>query len=233
MFFFVAAAVVVAAVVLIPTCPPEQNALDVAWELLVGETCEHLLKAICSHSSLELERFRKYMVHAMMATDREDHDLLLAHFKRWKEVSKPRHHHHRRTSTSNSAPSWLQSIVSIEQCMQLSNQIHNAQPSEFFSQWNERCFREQYLAYINGRREQDPCQHYNESLLHLFKKTIVPLTERFSRKSDPTKNNGMLGKCDELGQQARHNMEEWERTGEATVLQYASAAKYEFGEKQS
>jgi transcription termination factor NusB len=209
----------------------EQNALDVAWELLVGETCENLLQVICSHSAMELERFRKYMVHAMMATDREDHDLLLARFKRWKEVSSPRHSTNRRNNSG--PPSWLQSIVSIEQFVQLSNQIHNAQAPEFFSQWNERYFREQYLAYINGRREQDPCEHYYKTLLHLFRKTIVPLTERYSSKSGQKKNNGMLGKCEELSQQAKRNMEEWEREGEAKLSQLASAAKYEFGEKQA
>jgi hypothetical protein len=161
---------------------------------------------------------------------------MLTRFQRWREVSYSVRHN--RNNNSGGPPSWPQSIVSIEQVVQLSDQIHNAQTPEFFTQWNERYFREQYLAYINGRREQDPCEHYYETLLHLFRKTIVPLTERFSssysgQKKKKNKNNGMLGICEELSQQAIRNMEEWEREGEKIVRQLATAAKYEFGEKQA
>ncbi|CAB9512119.1 Receptor-type guanylate cyclase gcy [Seminavis robusta] len=216
------------------TCLQQQNALDVAWELLVGETCENLLLAICSHSAMELDRFRKYMVHAMMATDLEDRDLMLARYKRWNEVSNPHHSTNRRNSLSSSPPTWLQSIVCIEQAMQLAKQIHAVQTPVFFSQWSDRCFREQYLAYIKGRREQDPCQHYYEDQLRSFRRAIVPQTERYNRNSS---NGGrtlmLLGTCDELTRQARQNLEEWERSGQMRVQELARAAKYEFGEKQT
>lgn len=199
----------------------QQNALDVAWDLLTGDTCQNLLKAVCSNSQSELKRLRKYMVHALMATDSEDRDLRLARFQRWK--------------CADYMTSAEQSIVIIEQCMQLSALVHNVQGSEFFMNWSERSFREQYLAYIKGRREKDPCSHFLEDQLQCFLQDVIPLAERFNVQPGTTadRRHAVLGSCSELLRQARINMKLWELSGRDRVKEMARSAKYEFGEKQS
>lgn len=191
------------------TCCSEQNALDIAWDLLTGDTCEHLLSAVCSNSHEELSRFRKYMVHAMLATDRADSDLLESRNNRW----------HRAVSL----PPPQQSIVIIEQFMQLSGVIHAVQGQDIFEKWNERLFREHYLAYFNDRRDLDPCESWYKEQTKLFRDDVLPLTERYQ--------GGLLGNCDELSQQAAMNFQEWTSKGKDIVAQLAQAAKYEFGEK--
>jgi len=199
--------------------------LDVAWELLTGDTCPHLLKAICSHSQHELDRFRKYMVHGIMATDKEDRDLRSARHKRWKRADfvKP----------------CDQSIVAVEQCLQLSDVVHNVQTGEFFSRWTERCFREEYLAYIRDRRDADPCLTFYEEQLDLLRKDIIPHAKRFlgantgRRASNHHTASGFLGRCRELLQRANDNATTWEKKGKERVAAMGASAKYEFGEKQA
>lgn len=209
-----------------PTTPSffctEQNALDVAWELLVGPTCENLLRAICCHSAMELERFRKYMLHAMIATDREDKALAQQRFERWMRWNNPN------AGTKQKKITWQQSIAVIEQCAQLSNLIHAVQTQETFAKWNERYFREQYLAYIQGRRHADPCETFFQQQLELLKRSVLPLAERFQRHT----SNGVMGSCDELHLQATNNLHIWRTRGEEELKRMAKDAEYEFGARQ-
>ena len=177
------------------------------------------MQAICSHSSMELERFRKYMLHAILATDREDKELAQERFTRWMKVANSTG---RRTKAS-----WQQSIAVIEQCMQMSNLIHTVQTPESFDKWTERCFREQYLAYINGRREKDPSETFFDEQMELMKRGVMPLSERFQK----THNDAMMGTCEELQIQATRNLEDWRRMGKDRVKEMAAGAKYEFGER--
>ena len=200
------------------TCLIQQNALDVAWDLLVGS--QELLKAVCSNSKWELVRFRKYMVHAMMATDLEDKDLRLSRFQRWK-------------CADYMTPA-EQSIVIVEQCMQLSEVIHTVQSDEVFLKWAERAFREQYLAYIKARRDKDPCSSFYEEQLECFRQDIIPMTERFNGGTGQgsERRHAILGSCSELHRQAKKNLQIWEAQGKQKVEEMSRSAKYEFGEKQ-
>ena len=202
------------------TCLIQQNALDVAWDLLTGPTCQELLKAICSNSKSELERFRKYMVHAMLAIDLEDKDLRLSRFQRWK-------------CADYMTPA-EQSIVIVEQSMQLSEAIHTVQSEDIFLKWAERAFREQYLAYIKARRDQDPCVTFYEEQLEYFREDVLPLTERFNGGTGQgsERRHAILGSCSELQRQAKKNLQIWETLGKQKVEEMSRSAKYEFGEKQ-
>lgn len=198
----------------------QQNALDVAWELLTGSSCSNLLKAFCSNSQAELDRFRCYMVHGVMATDLEDRDLQYLRFQRWK--------------TADYMTSADRSIVIIEQCMQFSDLLHMVQADEFCSNWTERSFREQYLAYIKGRKDEDPCLTFFGSHLNSFQKDVIPLAERFVEEG---KGEGfddrqcVLGSCPELLRRAKANVNNWKEKGQERVLEMSRSAKYEFGEK--
>ena len=161
------------------------------------------------------------MVHAILATDDEDRDLKLARYQRFK-------------CADYMTPS-EQSIVIVEQCMQMSQVIHMVQSDELFWKWAERAFREQYLAYIKGRRgDQDPCVHYYEEQLECLKQYVLPLTERF-RGGDgegADRRHAILGSCSELQRQATNNLKIWETKGQQRVEEMSRSAKYEFGEKQ-
>ena len=60
----------------------EQNSVDLAWDLLMDDSYQHLQKAIYG-SQAELKRFRQLVVNIILATDIFDKDMKAIREQRW------------------------------------------------------------------------------------------------------------------------------------------------------
>ena len=147
----------------------EQNSLDMAWDLLMDPSYQCLVRTICG-SQEELKRFRQLLVQTVMATDIADAELRNARNKRWdlafakkdggdEKTESPAAVQPAKEETSDDDNNRKATIV-LEHLLQASDIAHTMQHFDVFRKWNERLFREMYLAYLSGRAEKDPGEYW-------------------------------------------------------------------------
>jgi len=184
----------------------EQNSVDLAWELLMDSKYEKLRRVIYTNVS-ELNRFRQLIVNSVMATDIADKELKKLRNARWEKAF------------DEGAPSnrFLQedrnrkATIVIEHLIQASDVAHTMQHWHIYRKWNERLFRENYLAYRMGRAETDPSTNWYKGEIGFFDFYIIPLAKKL-------KDCGVFGvSSDEYLNYAVKNREEWEVKGKTIV----------------
>jgi len=182
----------------------EQNSVDLAWELLMDEKYKCLRKIIYASES-EFNRFRQLIVNSVMATDIADKELKKLRNARWEKAF------------SGETPEDLdedrnrKATIVIEHLIQASDIAHTMQHWHIYRKWNERLFREQYLAYKAGRQETEPSTFWYKGEIGFFDFYIIPLAKKL-------KDCGVFGvSSDEYLNYAVKNREEWEIKGERVV----------------
>jgi len=148
-----------------------------------------------------------------MATDLMDTELNAARHARWEKAfqtsTTPENHHHRKAT------------LIIEYLMQASNIAHTMQHWHVYNKWNEQLFEELYLAYQNGRLEQNPCEFWYQAEIDFFDTCVIPLAQKLG-------DCGVLGvSCHEYLEYAKENRAEWERRGQEVVTAMAEKVKAE------
>jgi hypothetical protein len=90
-----------------------------------------------------------------------------------------------------------------------------------YCKWNERLYREQLLAFLTGRTDQDPTINWYESELRFFDFCVIPLAQKL-------KECGVFGvSSHEYLNYALNNRKEWENNGKDIVAEMSEQCKAE------
>jgi hypothetical protein len=199
----------------------EQNSINIAWNILIGDQYPELRKAICE-TRQEETRFRQLVVNAVCATDIIDKDLKCARNERWAKAFS--------TTTTISSSSTLPSssksssdlqekinrkaTIVIEHIIQASDVSHTMQHWHIYIKWNERLYAEMYKAYVEGRAENDPTDNWYKGEIGFFDFYIIPLAKKLNEC-------GVFGvSSDEYLNYAATNRSEWDKKGKDIVAGY-------------
>lgn len=181
----------------------EQNSLDMAWDLLMDPSYQTLVRTICGNQD-ELKRFRQLLVQTVMATDIADAELRAARNARWdmafadekKDGEEGSEHdlcmdgsgrsivgltsNRNKSREESEDDKNRKATIVLEHLLQASDIAHTMQHWEVFRKWNEKLYREMYLAYLHGRAEKDPAEFWFKGEIGFFKFYIIPLAKKLS-----------------------------------------------------
>ena len=180
----------------------EQNSVDLAWELLMDPSLKDLRNCIYTNEP-EYKRFRQLVVNCVIATDIFDPDLKGFRNKRWDDAFQ---------GANDDGCFNKKATIVIEHIIQAADVSHTMQHWHIYQKWNERLFREMYLAYQAGRGgEKDPTLGWYKGELWFYDNYVIPLAKK-------------LAECNVFGvssseclDYAEQNRREWEKKGEAIV----------------
>jgi hypothetical protein len=158
----------------------EQHSLDTAWNILMGDQFDTLRRYLFVSVS-ELRRFRQIVVNVVLATDIFDKKLSDLRRHRW-ELAFGSGSEGIPSSTNidgggnakkTASSSDLRATIIIEHIIQASDVSHTMQHWHVYRKWNERLFRENYIAYREGRMDKDPSKDWYKGELGFFDFYIV------------------------------------------------------------
>lgn len=185
----------------------EQNALDIAWNLLLKDQFQSL-RTFLFPTQHDLRRFRQFVVNAVLATDIFDKQLNDLRERRWnKAFATQVDTQQLLTSEQNN----LRATIVIEHIIQASDVAHTMQHWHIYQKWNKRLFREMLMAYRDGRMATNPAEYWYKGEIEFFDNYVIPLAKK-------------LAECHVLGASpdesllyAIRNREEWVSKGEHQV----------------
>eukprot|EP00934_Nitzschia_sp_Nitz4_P002089 Nitzschia sp. Nitz4//scaffold18_size181773//131592//134526//NITZ4_001933-RA/size181773-processed-gene-0.62-mRNA-1//-1//CDS//3329540065//2089//frame0 len=191
----------------------EQNSVDRSWQLLSQPEFADLRACIYSDET-EFKRFRQLVVNSVMATDIADKELGAARKARWNLAFAENDANKSGLTEDKLQDANRKATIVIEHLIQASDVAHTMQHWHVYTRWNERFFRECYVAYLDGRSEVDPATNWYKSELGFFDFYIIPLAKKL-------KDCQVFGvSSDEYLNYAEANRQEWEAKGEGLVHTY-------------
>jgi hypothetical protein len=183
----------------------EQNSLDIAWDLLMTEPFNELRSCLFANQA-ELLRFRQLIVNVVLATDIFDKELNDLRKQRWNKAFSENEMHKENLSH-------LKTTIVIEHIIQASDVAHTMQHWHIYRKWNERLFKEMYLAFSAGRMGMDPSTFWYKGELGFFDNYVIPLAKKL-------KECNVFGvSSDEYLNYALQNRAEWEQRGQEIVAE--------------
>eukprot|EP00980_Cylindrotheca_fusiformis_P009594 scaffold2123_cov96-Cylindrotheca_fusiformis.AAC.7 len=190
----------------------EQNSVELAWGLLMGEEYE-ALRACIYHTEDDLRRFRQLVVNTVMATDIVDKELQALRKARWETAFTATLVHDADLTSED-----RKATIVIEHLIQASDVAHTMQHWHIYRSWNEKFFMECYAAYKSGRADSDPSESWYKGEIGFFDFYVIPLAKKLE-------SCGVFGvSSHEYLSYAQSNRDEWVREGERMVKEYL--AKY-------
>ncbi|KAL3918669.1 MAG: hypothetical protein SGILL_004127, partial [Bacillariaceae sp.] len=144
----------------------EQRSVDKAWKKLMEPSFADLRKCIYSDET-ELKRFRQVLVTAVLATDVQDPELQNLRMKRWEKTFS-----HQVATTPEDVN--RKATIVMEHLMQASDSFHCMQPWIVYEKWSFKIFEENYVAFQNGKSQQDPSRTWHSKELEYFDNYIIP-----------------------------------------------------------
>jgi class 3 adenylate cyclase len=196
----------------------EQNSIDLAWDLLMSERYNNLVKCICADEA-ELNRFRQLVVNMVMATDVMDKSIGAQRKARWEKAFSEQSVQEDAKENFN-----RKATIVIEHLIQASDVSHTMQHWHVYRKWNERLFYEMYKAYKSGRLDFDPSEKWYEGEIGFLDFYIIPLAKKLD-------TCGVFGvSSDELLNYAQANRKEWEAKGRDIVRSYLESYQERYEE---
>eukprot|EP00980_Cylindrotheca_fusiformis_P005418 scaffold1157_cov122-Cylindrotheca_fusiformis.AAC.10 len=195
----------------------EQNSVELAWGLLMGEEYE-ALRACIYHTEDDLRRFRQLVVNTVMATDIADKELQALRKARWETAfaENPTTIHDANLQTSSDD---CKATIVIEHLIQASDVVHTMQHWHIYRSWNEKFFMECYAAFQSGRADSDPSENWYKEEIGFFDFYVIPLAKKLE-------SCGVFGvSSHEYLNYAQSNRQEWVREGERLVKEYSEKCK--------
>lgn len=190
----------------------EQNSVDLAWDLLMDDAYSDLRRTIYV-TTAEFMRFRQLVVNIVLATDIMDKDLGALRKGRWNKAFSGE------PSDSSEDDVNRKATIVMEHLIQASDVAHTMQHWHIYRKWNQRLFKELYLAFLQGRADKDPSENWYEGEKGFFDFYIIPLAKKL-------KDCGVFGvSSDEYLQYAVQNRKEWELKGQELVAEMLQAFK--------
>jgi len=212
-------------------------------DLLNQDRFNALRTAICKNSE-EMRRFRQLVVNSVMATDLGDKQLKDLRNGRWSkaffnnsaDTSTTGVSEHSSTNTGSSSGELHESTalsqkrealnrkatIVIEHLIQAADVAHMSQHWLIYRKWNARLFRETYLAYREGRAEQNPADNWYKGEIGFFDFYIIPLSKKL-------RDCGVFGPTsDENLNYATNNRNMWVKEGEAITKSMLKEVEEEY-----
>jgi 3'5'-cyclic nucleotide phosphodiesterase len=214
-------------------CPAEQNAVDLAWQVLMDDAYIDLRELIYTNDD-ELQRFRSVVVNGAMATDLADAELKKDRTARWSRAFSPAPILKAKSigsggSGGDSAAAREELLnrkatVVLEYLIQASDVSYAMQPWHVYRKWDELAFLEQYKAYMEGRADNvDPVTTWYEAEMASFDFVIIPLAKKL-------RDSGVFGTSgDEYLNFALRNRAEWEDRGRHVLNEMSNLARRTYG----
>jgi hypothetical protein len=191
----------------------EQNSVEIAWEMLLGDEYE-VLRACIYQTEEDLRRFRQLVVNTVMATDIVDKELQALRKKRWETAFSDED-----IEESDIKCEDRKATIVIEHLIQASDVSHTMQHWHIYKTWNEKFFMECYGAYKAGRAGSDPSVNWYKGEIGFFDFYVIPLANKLD-------SCGVFGVSSlEYLNYAKANRDEWIREGGNLVKEFL--AKYE------
>jgi 3'5'-cyclic nucleotide phosphodiesterase len=150
----------------------EQNSVDLAWQVLMGDIYKDL-RATIYVDEIEMKRFRQLVVNSVMATDIVDKELKALRNARWDNAFHPSESEENVADTIN-----RKATIVIEHLIQASDVAHTMQHWHIYRKWNNHFFTECYKAYKDGRSEVDPSINWYNGEIGFFDFYIIPLAKK-------------------------------------------------------
>lgn len=191
-------------------CVAEQNSVDLAWSLLMHSDYEALRDCIYSNDS-EFQRFRQLIVNLIIATDIFDKQLNEQRAKRWKMAFKKTSKYSDALEETN-----RKATIVVEYLIQASDIAHTMQHWNIYKKWNERLFKEMWIAYESGRTDTNPSFGWYKGELWFFDNYVLPLAKKL-------KECRIFGvSSDECLNYATENRATWAAEGERLVAEWVT-----------
>mmetsp|Transcript_17324 Transcript_17324/g.37811 ORF Transcript_17324/g.37811 Transcript_17324/m.37811 type:complete len:1145 (-) Transcript_17324:167-3601(-) len=186
----------------------EQNSVDLAWLLLMGDEYKEMCEFIFENVE-EMKRFRQLVINMVMATDVMDKELGALRKDRWKKAFDEEY----REFKSEDEDKNRKATIVIEHLIQASDVSHTMQHWHVYIRWNENLFMELYDAYRKGRIENDPSEGWYKGEIGFMDFYVIPLAKKL-------KDCGVFGvSSDEFLNNALSNRREWEERGQEVVAE--------------
>ena len=211
----------------------EQNSFDLAWSLLMEDRYTDFRQTLCP-TAIELQRFRSLVVNCVMATDIMDPELKELRNKRWETAFPNPSPQNRDTMVdvvqegqkqeqkqSAMATRNRKATIVIEHLIQASDVAHTMQHWHVYRQWNEKLFREMYLAYRQGRASRNPADFWYQGEIGFLDGYVIPLAKKLQ-------DCGVFGVSSaEYLNYALTNRKEWENKGQEVVMEMIESLRGE------
>ena len=150
----------------------EQNSVDIAWRLFMGDEFTAFRQALCP-TPYDVRHFRQLIVNSVMATDIVDKDLKELRNNRWDVAFQVTISNESLRDQTN-----RKATIVIEHLIQASDVSHTMQHWHVYCKWNEMFFHEMYRAYRQGRSEKDPSEFWCKGEIGFFDFYIIPLAKK-------------------------------------------------------
>lgn len=155
----------------------EQRSINLSWELLMQDRFREFRHCIFA-TQQEGQRFRQFIVNAVIATDIADKDLKLKRESRWDAAFTADQEH----KDPPRVESDRRATVIFEYIIQASDIAHCMQHWHTYQRFNARLFEERYLAWIDGHAEKEPSGGwYGGELWFFVSFTRLPLFKYISK----------------------------------------------------
>ena len=140
----------------------EQHSVNLALTMLSESKYKDLYACICATEN-EKVRFRQLLINSVMATDIVDQELRSLRENRWSKAFAAQ-----RQGGIGKEDINRKATIVLEHIIQASDVAHTMQHWHVFCKWNERLYKEMYIAYLDGRAEKDPSEGWYEGKSRLF-----------------------------------------------------------------
>mmetsp|Transcript_32070 Transcript_32070/g.47359 ORF Transcript_32070/g.47359 Transcript_32070/m.47359 type:complete len:1480 (+) Transcript_32070:183-4622(+) len=201
----------------------ENNSIMIAWRELMQPEFSNLRACIFGTNEDE-SRFRQLLINVVIATDIADRERRMGERKRWQAAFSNLSAYARewRNKDDSQLPNIdvsLKATVVLEQIVLASDVAHTMQHWLTYVKWNERFYKENWAAYVNGRTDTDPTANWYEGEIGFFDGYIIPLATKL-------KECGVFGNAgDEYLGNALRNKVEWIEKGKAIVAEFETKIK--------
>ncbi|CAB9496230.1 cyclase soluble subunit alpha-3 [Seminavis robusta] len=176
----------------------QQNALEMSWQALMDPSFRDLRRCIYSNEA-EIRHFRSVLAHAVLATDlmggQED---MQRHWKEAFEIAG--------VATNDSVMQYRVTAV-IEHIMQLVSLSEYTQHWHVYCKWSQKRFLEKYMAFREGRTQENPADGWYQAELDKFESQVIPLARKLQDSEVFGTWNSDYLRC------ALSNRKEWEAKG--------------------
>jgi 3'5'-cyclic nucleotide phosphodiesterase len=186
----------------------EQNALELAWNVLLSDGFEELRATIYTDLN-ELKLFRQVLVNSVIATDIFDPELRALRKDRYKQAFGGTNGFRDSVNDIN-----RKATVAVENLVQASDIGATLQSWSLYTKWNERLYEEAWDAYRAGRTSRNPSLTWYQDEIDFFDKYSIPLAKKLT-------NCGVFGVAgDEYLNFAEENRRRWIARGREIVALY-------------
>ena len=192
----------------------EQNSIELAWNLLMEPGYREFREAIFVTPE-DVSKFRRLVVTFVLATDIANKELATLRRDRAEKAMAAEEKDENDSNIASRKATYI-----METIMQAADVSHTMQPFPVYKKWNQKLYREMYIAFRSGRAENDPTDSWYQGDIGFFDFYIIPLAKKLVAC-------GVLDndKAENLLNNAISNRQAWEAQGQEIVASYRDEMK--------